>query len=70
MSRNRLSYEYEPEFDPVDACTSEYEMMRYYNCHLNNDECEQLIDRMMSVAASRYTAIPVPYLRSHIYRAF
>lgn len=58
MSRNRLSYEYEPEFDPVDACTSEYEMMRYYNCHLNNDECEQLIDRMMCVAASRYTAVP------------
>lgn len=46
MSRNRLSYEYEPEFDPVDSCTSEYEMMRYFNCRLNPYECEQMIDRM------------------------
>lgn len=46
MSRNRLSYEYEPEVDPVDACTTEYEMMQYYNCTISSWECEQLISRI------------------------
>lgn len=56
MSRNRLSYEYEPEFDPVDECRTEREMMRYYDCTLGGLERNTIIQHTVRRTMSEHMA--------------